>query len=72
MKTTKYLYDIEPDELKDMLYFDALQYKYDACTKVYRSLVFKENKTEEETIRLHCVLKAQEHTKALLNEREEH
>ena len=68
MKTTEYLYGIQPKELKDMLYFDALQYKYDACTRLFRKLYLTDRKTDEQNLQLWHVTKAQEHTKSLIEE----
>lgn len=69
MHSTQYLYGIDPEELTGMLYFDALQYKYDAGTRLYRKLWLIPKKTEEEQDRMFYVEKAQRHTKALLDER---
>ena len=69
MKTTEYLYGIQPEELKDMLYFDALKYKYDACTRLFRKLYLTDRKTDEQNLQLWHVTKAQEHTEKLLLEK---
>ncbi len=69
MKTTDYLYGINPNELEDKLYFDALRYKYHACTRLYRQLYLTPNKTEEQLVQLFHVGKAQAYTKKLLDER---
>jgi len=69
MKSTQYLYGIDPSELENKMYFEAMQYKYDACTRLYRTLWLKEKRTEEDNIRLFHVQKAQEFTKELLDER---
>jgi len=69
VKTTEYLYGIQPKELKDMLYFDALKYKYDACTRLFRKLYLTDRKTDEQKLQLWHVTKAQEHTEKLLLEK---
>ena len=69
MKSTQYLYGIRPVELENKMYFEALQYKYDACTALYRTLYLKHNKTEEEDVQMFHVERAQKFTKRLLDER---
>jgi len=72
MHTTEYLYGIKPIELEGLDYYSALQYKYNQGVKLYQELYLKENKTEDDNIRLFHVEKAVRHTKKLIDERDEH
>tara|TARA_R110000772_G_scaffold29667_1_gene73976 strand:- start:34 stop:243 length:210 start_codon:yes stop_codon:yes gene_type:complete len=69
MKTTKYLYGIEPWDLEDKLYFAALKYKKEKGTRLYRSLFLNHERTEEEEKQMFYVAKALRHTQKLLDER---
>jgi len=69
MKKTIYLYGIFPSELEDKGYFEALEYKKTAATKLYRSLFLKPDKTKKDNDRMFYVNKAIQHTQKLLDER---
>jgi len=69
MKTSIYLYNIEAEELDGMEYFTALQYKYDAATKLYKKLFLMHNRTEDQDVQMFHVAAAQKFTKKLLAER---
>lgn len=69
MKTTKYLYNIDPKELMGMEYFTALQFKYDSCTKLFKELFLKHDRTHDEDVRLYHVGRAQGFTKRLIKEK---
>lgn len=67
MKKTEYLYDLNIDYLSKMLYYDALQYKLNCANRLYKKL----HTSTEDPERLFYVWKAIEHTRGLLNERDE-
>ena len=67
MKSTEYLYGIQPDELKGMEYFDALKFKLEKAKDLYFEL-WKDNKNEE---RAFWVWNAKMHTEKLLKEIDE-
>ena len=71
MKQTNYLYGIEPSELDNKMYFEALSYKYDEGTKLFRKLYLNSERTEEEDVQMFYVAEAQKFTKKLLDERYE-
>jgi len=73
MKTTEYLYELDIASLREMKYFDALQYKANCAKRLWNKL-----NNERVTInsfelheRMFYVWKAWKHTEELLNEREE-
>ena len=68
MKTTQYIYGIDPDELENKYYFEALQYKKEEGIKLYRKLFLKHNKTEDDTTQMFWVAKGLDHTEKLLDE----
>lgn len=67
MKSTKYLFNIEPEELDDLTYWDALDYKLAKGWDLFIDLY--NNKHDPE--RLFYVNKAVEHTRELKEERDE-
>lgn len=69
MKDTNYLYGIDPKELENKFYFEALDYKRTAGLKLFKKLYFIEKRSEDEAIRLYHVEKAIKHTERLLDER---
>ena len=71
MKTTQYLYGIEPEELDNKYYFEALKYKLEVGSKLYKSLYKIKKQTKEESDRTFWVLDAIDHTRKLIKEREE-
>ncbi len=71
MRTTQYLYGINPSELENKMYFEALQYKHEAGKKLFKDLYYTKNRDEKQEIRYHYVIKAINHTKDLLEERTE-
>ena len=71
MKTTQYLYGIEPEELDNKYYFPALKHKVETGKKLYKYIHNIENKTKEESDREFWVLDALNHTRKLIKEREE-
>ena len=70
MKSTKYLFDIDAEDLEDKLYFDALNYKLIAGRRLYRELYLIKNPTKEEEDRMFYVSKALRHIEGLLEESE--
>ena len=70
MKTTQYLYGIEPEELDNKYYFEALKYKLEAGGILYERL-YKLEETKEISDRKFWVLDAISHTRKLIKEREE-
>ena len=71
MRTTQYLYGINPSELENKMYFEALQYKHEAGKKLFKDLYYTKNRSDKQEIRYHHVTKAINHTKDLLEERTE-
>jgi len=74
MTTSEYLYEAKPDTWDNMLYFEALEDKYQRSKKLYEKMLEKEwnSKTEmsyEFRIRLHKVRRAMDFNKELLEER---
>ena len=65
--TTQYLYGIDVRELDNMLYWEALAYKHKKAMDLFRTLYME---MQDET-RIFYVNKAINHTKKLLEEREE-
>ena len=68
MKTTEYLYGIQPTELDNKFYYEALEYKLDKGSQLYREL-YPNSKDKETNDRIFFVLKALDHTRELLEER---
>jgi len=69
LHSTNYLYGIEPKELDNKMYWEALQYKLEAGTRLYRKLFLIPKRNKEEEDRMFYVDKAYNHTKKLLEER---
>ncbi len=69
MKTTQFLYGINPSELENKMYFEALIYKLEAGKKLFRKLYYTKNRSDKQNIRYHYVTKAINHTRELLEER---
>jgi len=70
--TTQYLYGIQPNELENKFYYEALQYKLDAAKKLHVELYnLPHSYGDEVHIRLFYVQKAINHTQNLLNEKTE-
>jgi len=67
---TEYLYGIQPSELENKFYYEALAYKKEAGQRLLKALYLKDDRTEEEGVRLFFVQKAINHTQSLLDERE--
>ena len=67
MKTSEYLYGINPEELDDITYWNALRYKIEKGTELFRELYTSNNDNH----RLFYVNKAMLHTRKLLEERDE-
>ena len=67
--STEYLYGITPQDLEDMKYFEALEYKKQQGQKLYKSL-YDMRRNEREDVRMHYVAKALKHTQKLLDERD--
>ncbi len=67
MKTTKYLYGIEPESLDNMGYWEGLRYKITNGISLFRHL-YKSGKDQD---RCFWVNKAVDHTRELLKERDE-
>lgn len=65
MKKTKYLFNIEPEELDGLEYWDALRYKLEHALVLFKRLY----ETKEDTDREFWVSKAIKHTRDLLDER---
>ncbi len=65
MKTTKYLYDITPEELDGHTYWSGLDFKLKKATELFREL-YVANKDGD---RMFYVNKAMEHTRELIEER---
>ena len=66
MKSTEYLYNIKPEQLYGLEYYEALKFKLDNCTELFRKLYMH----PEDNERLFWVNKAMNHTQKLLNERD--
>ncbi len=66
--STFYLYGILPNELEGMEYFDALEFKKKHCIDLYRRL-YHMKRDNAADVQLHYVLKALNHTEALISER---
>lgn len=64
MKSTVYLYNVEPSELSEMKYKDALEYKVKNGKILYNELWF----SDRDPKRKFHVLKAVRHTEKLLFE----
>jgi len=71
MKNTKYLYSIDPQDLRGKEYTEALKYKKVAGERLYRELFLKHDKTEADHVRMHYIWKAIAHTEKLLEEMED-
>ena len=68
---TQYLFGINPSELENKFYFEALQYKIDAAKKLHRCLYELRNPTPCELDRKFYVIKALRHTERLMEDRYE-
>lgn len=71
MHSTQYLYGIDPAELENKFYFEALEYKRQSGIKLYRLLFLNHDRTDEEDKRMFYVEKALRHTEKLIGERNE-
>lgn len=69
MLNTEYLYNINPKGLEDKLYFEALEYKLEKGKKLYSELY--DAKDKESQNRKFYVYKAIEHTRKLIEEKEQ-
>ncbi len=67
MRTTEYLYGIKPSELDSHTYWSGLNFKIKEGTNLFRELY----KSKEDNERLFWVNKAIEHTRKLINERDD-
>lgn len=68
MKSTLYLYGVEPNTFKDMPYKKALEFKLLKVTQLFRQLYVMDSYEEDHRIRLHHVDKALNYTRNLLKE----
>lgn len=67
--TTQYLYNINPKELIDMKYKQALEYKLFHAKELYHTMMLqKRNTSYNDDERSHYVWKAMIHTQKLLDE----
>lgn len=71
MLGTKYLYNIEPEELDDKLYYEALSHKLHHAKELCNELYYNPRKTYLEQVQLFMVRKAIKHTIGLIEEKEE-
>ena len=72
MKTTQYLYGIEPVELENKFYLEALKYKLESGMKLHKEIYLSNSSYgSEEHNRLFYVQKAIAHTRKLINELED-
>lgn len=67
MKSTKYLFNIEPEELDDLNYWEALDYKLKHALELFGDLYT----SKRDDVRLFHVNKAIEKTRELKEERDE-
>lgn len=68
-RSTQYLYGIDPSEIRDMRYEDALEYKLNHAKDLFaRMTMDRMVKSYEDEERLHYVYKAMRHTQNLLKE----
>ena len=78
--TSKYLYDIEPSDFKNMIYEEAIKYKYDLAKKLHKELnneleeFYKTGKKYDDVSelreRMFWVWRAVAHNKMLIDEME--
>lgn len=66
-KSTQYLYNIDPSELTNMPYKEALEYKRFCANELVKRLI-KPHFTERNDVRLNAVLKARSFNDKLLKE----
>ena len=66
--STFYIYNIYPDQLEGMEYYEDLEFKLVNGTKLYNRLYTK-SRTIDEDIQMHYVYKAKELTSRLIDER---
>lgn len=66
--STFYLYGITPQDLIGKEYFEALEFKKEQGTNLYRRL-YHTRRDNAEDVQMHYVLKALKHTQKLLDER---
>lgn len=71
MRTTEYLYNITPESLEYLYYYEALKYKHEHARLLYQDLYYTPKKTWEEHVRMFFVEKAIRHTEELIKEKEE-
>ncbi len=67
MMSTEFLYDVKPEELEPLKYFDALALKLVRGKELFRKLYMKE--LLDDNHREFYVMKALKHTEDLLAER---
>ena len=65
--STQYLYNIQPTELADMLYPEALQFKIDSA-KLLLSQLYEPHFTERDIVHISAVYRAIKFNEALLKE----
>ena len=68
MKTTKYLYDTEPEDLKVLLLPDALELKMKNSRALLNRLVHEPKGLYINDERINDVMGARKHTQQLINE----
>ena len=68
MKTTQYLYGIEPSEFSDLNYVDAIVYKITAAHKLIHHLMYDFHYSDRDDERANKVHSAIKHNEGLLNE----
>lgn len=67
MKSTKYLYDIDPEIIRDMPYETALEFRIYCCKALLKKLV-EVHYTTRDDIRINHVMDAEKFNQKLLNE----
>lgn len=68
MRSTKFLYGVEPEAFINKTYKDAIEFKRDRALKIWLRIRYKKDKTEAEAERMHLVFKAYTHNINLLKE----
>lgn len=69
MKTTEYLFGINPEELDNKFYYEALDYKLQKAKELYNKLYDSGKKDHKTRDRMFYVLEAVDHTRKLIEER---
>ena len=67
MKTTVYLYNVNPSKFANLPYTDALNYKITAAKQLLTELI-KPHYSERDSYRINSVIDAIKHNKQLLEE----